>query len=193
MLRIKNRPVFVVSSLIVLWLLYVNVVQRFSIQREVEYLNNELKAYVSANPKEFDNLVLNLSTSLGVWDEQQHRVFTLLRPEHCDVSYWMRSVGSNSLARINIPLGDLDVDGLTEGLSTVEAFLNRDAPSLMVQLKLDERTVEQCEIMNGYYAGGCWYGFEARSVRFFTLEPKNFLQGLNRSITQCSGGRGQKI
>ena len=193
MLRIKNRPVFVVSSIIVLWLLYVNVVQRFFLQQSVEYLNNELKDYVAANPKEFNNLVLNLSSSLGVWDEQQNRVFTLFNPEHCELSYWMSSVGSNSLARINIRLGDLDVDGLTEGLSTVEAFLNRTAPSIIVELRLDERTVEQCEAMNGYYAGGCWYGFEARSVRFFTLEPKNFLQGLTRIIRQCGGGESQNI
>ena len=192
MLRIKNRPVFVVSSIIVLWLLYVNVVQRFFLQQSVEYLNNELKDYVAANPKEFNNLVLNLSSSLGVWDEQQHRVFTLLNPEHCELSYWMSSVGSNSLARINIRLGDLDVDGITEGLSTVDAFLHRNAPSIIVELRLDERTLEQCEKMNGYFAGGCWYGFEARSVRFFTLEPKSFSQGLDRIIKQCGGEQSQR-
>jgi hypothetical protein len=192
MLRIKNRPVFIVSTTIVLWLLYVNVLQRFSLQQGIEYLNNELKDYVIANPKEFDNLVLNLSSSLGVWDEQQHRVITLLRPEHCDVSYWMSSVGSNSQARIDIGLEDLDLDGITEGLSSVEAFLQRDAQSIIVELRSGERTLEQCEIINGHYAGGCWYGFETRSVIFFTLKPKSFAQELSRIVKRCGGKRSQE-
>ena len=192
MLRIKNRPIFVVSTAIVLWLLYVNVIQRLSIQPGVEYLNNELKEYVIANPKEFDNLALNLSSSHGVWDEQQHRVVTLLRPEHCEVSYWMSSVGSNSQARINIGLEDIDLDGITEGLSTVEAFLQRGARSIIVELRSEERTLEQCEIMNGFYSGGCWHGFEARSVIFFTLKPKSFAQELSLIVKRCGGNRSQE-
>ena len=192
MLRIKNRPVFILSTTIVLWLLYVNVIQRFYIQQGIEYLNNELKGYVIANPKEFDSLVLNLSSSLGVWDEQQHRVVTLLRPEHCDVSYWMSSVGSNSRARINISLKDLDLDGITEGLSTVEAFLQRDAQSIIVELRSGEKTLEQCDIINGHYSGGCWHSFEARSVIFFTLKPKSFAQELSRIVKRCGGSQSQE-
>lgn len=185
MFRIKNRPVFIVSLIIVLWLLYVNVIQRYFLQQSVQYLNTELKKYAISNPKEFENLALNLSSSLGVWDEQQHQVVTLLRPEHCEVSYWMGSVGSNSLARINISFQGIDIDGITEGLSTVEAFLHKDSRSIVVELRLEERSFEQCEIMNGYYAGGCWYGFETRSVRFFTQKPKDFAQELRWIIKQC--------
>lgn len=183
--KVKNRPVFVASSMIVLWLLYVNAIQRFSLQQSVEYLNNELKEYVTAKPSNFSDLVLNLSSSRGVWDERQHRIFTLLRPEHCELSYWMSSAGSTSMARVNIRLWDLDSDGLTEGLSTVDVFLRRDTPSIVVEIQEKDMTLEQCDKINGYYGGGCWYGFKTRSVRFFTLHADDFGRKLSRLIKQC--------
>ena len=183
--KVKNRPVFVASSMIVLWLLYVNAIQRFSLQQSVEYLNNELKEYVTAKPSDFSDLVLNLSSSRGVWDKRQHRIFTLLRPEHCELSYWMSSAGSTSMARVNIRLWDLDSDGLTEGLSTVDVFLRRDTPSIVVEIQEKDMTLEQCEKINGYYGGGCWYGFKTRSVRFFTLHADDFGRKLSRLIKQC--------
>lgn len=183
--KVKNRPVFVASSMIVLWLLYVNAIQRFSLQQSVEYLNNELKEYVTAKPSDFSDLVLNLSSSRGVWDERQHRIFTLLRPEHCELSYWMSSAGSTSMARVNIRLWDLDSDGLTEGLSTVDVFLRRDTPSIVVEIQEKDMTLEQCDKINGYYGGGCWYGFKTRSVRFFTLHADDFGRKLSRLIKQC--------
>jgi hypothetical protein len=187
--KVKNRTVFVASSLIVLWLFYINGIQRFSLQQSVEYLNNELKEYVIAKPGYFSDLVLNLSSSRGVWDERQHRVFTLLRPEHCELSYWMRSAGSTSTARINIRLSELDIEGMTEGDSTVEVFLSKEAPSIIVEIQAKDMTLEQCEKINGYYGGGCWYGFKTRSVRFFTLHADDFGEKLSQLIKQC-GARG---
>lgn len=185
--KVKNRPVFLASSMIVLWLFNVNAIQRYSLQQRVEYLNNELKEYTLSKPKEFNNLVLNLSSSLGVWDEKQHRYFTLLRPEHCELSYWMRSARSTSIARININVSELDIEGMTEAESTIEVFLRKEAPSIIVEIQAKEMTVEQCEKINGYYSGGCWYGFKTRSVRFFTLNAKDFGEELSRLIKQCRG------
>lgn len=184
--KVKNRPVFIVSSVIVLWLLYVNAFQRFYLQNSVSALNAELSEYVNARPNEFENLVLNLSSSLGVWDEKQHRRFTLLSPEHCDLSYWMRSAGSSSIARINIRVKDLDSDGITVGASTVEVFLHKDAPSVIVEIQAKDMTVEQCQRIDGYFAGGCWYGFKTRSVRFYTLHTDLFGRELGNLIRQCA-------
>ena len=188
--KVKNRPLFVISLMIVLWLIYINVLQRYPLQEKVEYLNNGLMEYSVARPEGFDDLALGLSSNLGTWDDTQHRVVTLLRPEHCEVSYWMRSAGSNSLARVHVLLWDLDIEGMTAGGSTVEVFLHRDAPPITVEMQAQDMTVEQCETIGGYYSGGCRYNFETRAVRFFTLNPASFAEALSRLIRQC-GGEGQ--
>lgn len=187
-LKVKNRPFVVVASLIVLWLLFVNVFQRFSIAKTVENLNIELKEYSIERPDHFDSLALTLSTNLGDWDETKHRVITLLRPEHCELSYWISSRGSNSIARININVQDLNVDGITEEVSVVEAFLKRDAPSIVAEIRARELSLEQCERIGGYYGGGCRYEFSTRSIRFFTLHPAYSTQQLKNLILQCGGG-----
>lgn len=187
--KVKNRPVFIVSSMIVLWLIYVNVIQRYSLEKSVRFLNAELNDYVKSRPDDFDKLVLNLSSSRGVWDEKRHRIISLLNPEHCELSYWMRSTGSTSTARINIRLRDFDMDGMTEGASTVEVFLRSNAPSIIVEIQEKDMTVEQCERIDGYYAGGCWYGFEARTVRLYTLNVPDFRRRLTVLIKQCGWWR----
>jgi hypothetical protein len=189
-LQIKNRPLFFVASSIVLWLLFVNVFQRSAAANRVENLNTELKMYSTERPDHFESLVLNLSTNRGVWDDTKHRVITLLKPEHCELSYWMGSKGSNSLARINMRLRDLDIYGITEGATTVEIFLLANAPSIIVELQARELQFEQCFRMGGYYSGGCRYEFLTRSVRFFTLHPVIFRQQLKHLIMQCGGGDG---
>jgi hypothetical protein len=186
--KVKNRPLFAVASMIVLWLLFLNVVQRFSLESKIEYLNTELKEYSIERPDDFDALVLNLSTSLGAWDDTKHQVFTLLRPEHCELSYWMSSGGSNSLAKINIRLRDLDLDTFTEGVSAVEVFQHRNLPSIFIDMLAREMTVEQCEGIGGYYSGGCRYGLTTRSVRFYTFNAARFRRTLRSLIMQCGGG-----
>jgi hypothetical protein len=189
-LKVKNRPLFFVALSIVLWLLFVNVFQRFSVAKKVENLNAELKLYSTERPDHFESLVLNLSTNRGVWDDTKHRVVTLLKPEHCELSYWMSSKGSNSLARINMPLHNLDIDGITEGEKTVEIFLIANAPSIIVELLAREMRFEECFRIGGYFSGGCRYEFLTRSVRFFTLNPVIFRQKLKHLIMQCGGGGG---
>lgn len=189
--RIKNRPSVVVSSMIVVWLIYVNVFLRFSLHEKVEYINDALGEYSASKPEDFETLVLGLSSNLGFWDDTKHRVVTLLRPEHCALSYWMGSAGSESLAKVNILMHHLDGGGITEAPYAVDVFLLRDAPSIIVDLQAADMTVEQCEEIDGYYSGGCRYTFETRSVRFFTLQTAGFPEMLGRLIKQCGGGRMQ--
>jgi hypothetical protein len=185
--KIQNRPLFVVCSLIVLWLLFVNVVQRYSVAAKIENLNVELREFSTERPDYFEALLLSLSTNHGVWDETKHRVITLLKPEHCELSYWMSSRGSDFLLRINLHLRNLDINGITEGDKTVEIFLHANAPSIIVDLQAREMQFEQCFRIGGYYSGGCRYEKVTRSVRFFTLHPAFFREQLKHLIMQCGG------